>query len=118
MPSKNSRLVYSTDADVAVAPRRQRSKPAASAPDRPALPDDGVIRIFLERKGRGGKSVSVLRGLPGHPAARADLCKLLKTRLGTGGVVKGGEIEIQGDHRDRILALLSEQGLAAKKAGG
>lgn len=119
MPSKNSRLVYSTDPDADVEPRRRRTAGRSKAsPSRPSLPDDGVVRVFLERKGRGGKSVSVLRGVPGHPAAKKDLCKTLKSRLGTGGAVKGGEIELQGDHRDRIVELLAGLGYTAKKAGG
>lgn len=118
MPSKNSRLVYSTDPDAAVEPRRPASRSPARGAAPPALPEDGVIRVFVERKGRGGKSVSVLRGVPGHSQAKAELCKTLKARLGTGGAVKAGEIEIQGDHRDRILALLDEWGYRAKKAGG
>lgn len=117
MPSKNSRLVYSTDPDVKIERRPQKQKhPAGSS--QPALPNDGVIRVFLERKGRGGKAVSVLRGIDSHPEGKKELAKTLKGKLGTGGVVKAGDIEIQGDHRDRIIELLTEMGYRAKKAGG
>lgn len=117
MPSKNSRLVYSTDPDVKI--ERRPKKPKRRAPSRgPNLPDDGVIRVFLERKGRGGKAVSVLRGVQSHPAGKKELAKKLKGKLGTGGAVKEGNIEIQGDHRDRIVELLTEMGYRAKKAGG
>ncbi|MBX7235585.1 MAG: translation initiation factor [Caldilineales bacterium] len=76
------------------------------------------IRVYLERKGRGGKSVSVIKGIQSHPDGKKSLLKHLQARLGTGGAVKEGDIEIQGDHRDRIIDLLAELGLKAKKAGG
>ncbi len=118
MSSKNTRLVYSTDPDVEVEPRREKKRKPKPAPSQPSLPNDGVIRVFLERKGRGGKSVSVLRGIQSHPEGKATLLKQLKSKLGTGGSVKDGNIEIQGDHRDRIVALLEQMGHRAKKAGG
>ncbi|HEY52413.1 MAG TPA: stress response translation initiation inhibitor YciH [Caldilineae bacterium] len=118
MPSKNTRLVYSTDPDVEVEPRRQRKRKQKPTRNRPTLPNDGVVRVFLERKGRGGKAVSVLRGLQSHPEGKKTLLKQLKSKLGTGGALKDGNIEIQGDHRDRIVALLEKMGYRAKKAGG
>ncbi len=120
MPTiKNTRLVYSTDPDVEVESRKERaSRRQKKTRTRPAVPQDGVIRIFLERKGRRGKSVTVLRGIPGDVADQKALLKRLKSALGTGGALKDGVIEIQGDHRDRILAMLSQAGYQAKKAGG
>lgn len=119
MPTiKNTRLVYSTDPDVEVEPRKERARRQRKTRSRPAVPQDGVIRIFLERKGRRGKSVTVLRGLPGDGTEQKALLKRLKSALGTGGALKDGVIEIQGDHRDRILAMLSQMGYQAKKAGG
>lgn len=121
MPTiKNTRLVYSTDPDAEVEPRRAQSKREHPKEQRhhPKLPNDGMIRVFLERKGRGGKSVSVLRGLSGDTASKKALLKQLKSRLGTGGALKEGNIEIQGDHRDRIVVLLVKLGHKAKKAGG
>ncbi len=119
-PAKNSRLVYSTDPDADVQPRRVKKSRHRSKAQRnqPKLPNDGVIRVFLERKGRGGKSVSVLRGLRGDAAARKKLLKQLKSRLGTGGSLKDDVIEIQGDHRDRIVELLTQMGHKVRKAGG
>ena len=118
MPSENTRLVYSTDPDVVVEPRRQRKRKQKPIRSQPSLPKDGVVRVFLDRKGRGGKSVSVLRGIQSHPEGKKTLLKQLKSKLGTGGAVKDGNIEIQGDHRDRIVVLLEKMGYRAKKAGG
>ena len=119
MPTiRNSRLVYSTDPDVEVEPRREKKKKSSRGKQGPKLPNDGVIRVFLERKGRKGKSVTVLRGLPGDAASQKALLKQLKSKLGTGGALKDGVIEIQGDHRDRVVTILEKAGYKAKKAGG
>lgn len=119
MPTiKNTRLVYSTDDDVEVEPRRPSRKKQKKQRARPPVPADGVIRVFLERKKRGGKTVSLLRGVGGDPASQKTLLKKLKASLGTGGALKDGVLEIQGDHRDRILDLLAQWGYKAKKAGG
>jgi translation initiation factor 1 len=74
--------------------------------------------VRLERQGRGGKVVSVVENLPGHPGAIEEVARLLKARCGAGGTVKGRTVEVQGDHRERILAVLAERGISAKKAGG
>ena len=81
-----------------------------------AARDGGPIRVWREKGGRRGKTVTVVRGLPGADLARvaADLKKL----CGTGGTVKDGAVEIQGDHRDKVVARLVAQGYAAKPAGG
>jgi translation initiation factor 1 len=119
MPTiRNTRLVYSTDPDVEVEPRRKKKQKKPSGKPAPKLPNDGVIRVFLERKGRKGKSVTVLRGLSGSESDRKALLKQLKSKLGTGGALKDGAIEIQGDHRDRVIAILDKLGYKAKKAGG
>ena len=119
MPTiKNTRLVYSTDPDVEVEPRRERKKKRQRSKQGPQPPNDGVIRVYLERKGRKGKSVTLLRGLPGDAAGQKALLKRLKSKLGTGGALKDGVIEIQGDHRERVVAILEKLGYKAKKAGG
>jgi translation initiation factor 1 len=74
--------------------------------------------VRLERQGRGGKVVSVVENLPGHPARIEEIARTLKTRCGTGGTVKGRVVEIQGDHRDRIVEVLGSLGVAARRAGG
>ena len=76
------------------------------------------VRVWLEKNGRGGKIVSVIKGVMSPPASKDALVKLLKTRLGTGGAVKGDDIEIQGDHREKIVVILNELGYKAKAAGG
>lgn len=76
------------------------------------------VRVGRERKGRRGKTVSVITGVPGPEARRQDLLKQLKHKLGTGGSLEGDNIVIQGDHRDRAVDLLNQMGYRAKAAGG
>ncbi len=92
--------------------------PEPKRPTPPAQASKGAVRVRLERQGRGGKVVSVVENVPGHPARIEEVAKTLKSRCGAGGTVKGRVIEIQGDHRDRIVAALAEMGLDAKRAGG
>jgi translation initiation factor 1 len=79
---------------------------------------DGVIRVRRETKGRAGKGVTVITGVPLAGTELEKLAKTLKQRCGTGGTVKNGMIEIQGDHRDLIIAELTGYGWVVKKAGG
>ena len=79
---------------------------------------DGIIRIALDRKGRGGKSVTLVTGLSGSDDALKQLAAELKRRCGTGGTLKDGVIEIQGDHRDTLLELLRAKGFTVKRSGG
>lgn len=79
---------------------------------------DGVVRISRETKGRGGKAVTVIRGLALDPAALDAMGKRLKAACGSGGTVKDGTIEVQGDHADKLTALLSGLGHRVKRAGG
>ncbi len=79
---------------------------------------DGIVRVRRETKGRGGKTVSVVTGVPGDDAAVAKLAGELKRRCGTGGTVKDGSVEIQGDHCDLLVAELSRRGFTVKRAGG
>jgi translation initiation factor 1 len=101
-----SRLVYSTDGG----DRRRAAEPGR------AVDPGGPVRVWREKGGRRGKTVTVVRGLPGADLARvaADLKKL----CGAGGAVKDGAVEIQGDHRDKVVARLQADGYAAKPAGG
>ena len=79
-----------------------------------------VIRVHLEKKGRGGKAVSLIRGLEDLAKEELEtLGKELKSQCGVGGSVKNGEIIIQGEHRDKIIKILKEKGYKnIKKAGG
>ncbi len=79
---------------------------------------DGVIRVGRETKGRKGKGVTIISGVPLEFEALKLLAKKLKQKCGTGGTVKDGVIEIQGDHRDVLVEELSKQGYQAKRSGG
>ena len=81
-------------------------------------PNKQGVRIMRESKGRGGKSVSVISGLNLDKGALKKLGKTLKAQLGTGGAIKESNIEIQGDHREKLVELLDKQGIKAKIAGG
>lgn len=76
------------------------------------------MRVSLDKKGRGGKTVTLVSGLQGTEDALRNLSSDLKRRCGTGGTLKDGVIEIQGDHRDLIIEILKEIGIKAKRAGG
>lgn len=79
---------------------------------------DGVVRVSRETQGRKGKGVTVINGL-GLPADQLQaLATDLKKRCGSGGSVENGRIEIQGDHRDRLVQELTQRGFKAKRAGG
>lgn len=84
--------------------------PGASAPAR--------VRVGREVAGRGGKGVTVITGLPFDEVQLGELAARLKRLCGAGGAVKNGVIEIQGDHRDRLVAELCKLGLEAKRSGG
>ncbi len=114
----NSVLVWSSEvgrvcpgcgkATAACVCRKQAARPVA----------DGVVRVRRESKGRGGKTVTVVLGVPGDDAALKALAGELKKRCGTGGTVKDGNIEIQGDFCDLLVAELAKRGFTVKRAGG
>lgn len=94
-------------------------KDGAKAPSaRVDLPRDGVVRLAREKKGRGGKVVTLVAGVPGDSVALGALAQELKRACGAGGTVEGDVIVIQGDHRDRLEAKLRALGYTVKKAGG
>ena len=107
MGPQERRLVWS--ADGVAHERKDVSLPPPAA---------GRVRVRLERQGRGGKVVTVADGLPGHPERIEEVARALKARCGAGGTVKGRTVEIQGDHRDRVVAQLEALGIAAVRAGG
>ncbi|MGH8210168.1 MAG: translation initiation factor [Steroidobacteraceae bacterium] len=94
-------------------PRFRTVAPAAAAKPGPAR-----VRVGREVSGRGGKGVSVVSGLPLAADALEELATRLKKLCGAGGAVKDGAIEIQGDHRDRLVAELCKLGYDAKRSGG
>lgn len=79
---------------------------------------DGIVRVSRETKGRNGKGVTLVKGLALDALALAQLGKQLKTACGSGGTVKDGVIEIQGDHCERVIEALKKQGWVVKRAGG
>ncbi len=88
-----------------------KAKPAAKAAD-------GIVRVRRETAGRGGRTVTTIAGVPGSEEALRDLAGTLKRLCGSGGTIKERLIEIQGDHRDRIVAHLESKGHQVKRAGG
>ncbi|SHM70953.1 translation initiation factor Sui1 [Phytopseudomonas punonensis] len=110
-------LVFSTDAG--------RHCPDCSQPvdactcSRAVIPEgDGIARVRRETKGRGGKTVTTISGVPLAEEPLKELASVLKKRCGCGGSLKDGVIEIQGDHVELLLAELLKRGFKAKKSGG
>ena len=82
------------------------------------FPADGVVRVSRSTKGRKGKGVTLIHGVPLGETELKALGKALKQRCGSGGTVKDGVIEIQGDHRDAVIPELEKKGWKVKRAGG
>jgi len=119
MKSKSSGggLVYSTEAGRMCPACRQRI--AACVCGKKLAPlGDGKVRVSRETKGRAGKGVTLVKGLPLDEVALTALGKQLKAACGSGGTVKDGVIEIQGDHCDKVLQQLIAAGWPAKRSGG
>jgi translation initiation factor 1 len=91
---------------------------AAAAASQPRGAKDGVVRVGRETQGRSGKGVTVITGLPLAPPELEKLARELKQRCGSGGTVRDGVVEIQGEHRDTLVAELAKRGYAVKRAGG
>jgi translation initiation factor 1 len=116
---EKNRVVYSTDSGrVSICPdcglpykRCRCSQPTAAAKK-----SDGVVRVMRDRKQRGGKTVTVISGLPAD--VLTTLAPQLKRLCGSGGTVKEGNIEIQGDHCDKVMLKLNDLGYKVKRAGG
>ena len=108
MSSRNDRIVYRTGVG-RIAPE----PPRKSGPR-----GDSVVRVRRETGNRGGKTVTTIHGVPVVDTALKELAGELKRMCGTGGTVKDGVIEIQGDHRDKIVAALAKRGYTVKLAGG
>ena len=103
-------MVYSTDPDYKYVTDEE--------PEAETLPPARQqLRVWLDRRQRAGKVVTLVRGFVGSEADLGELARLLKTRCGVGGAAKQGEIIIQGDHRDRFVAILTAAGYGCKKAG-
>jgi translation initiation factor 1 len=111
-------LVYSTEVGRTCPVCRQAIDACTCASGAAPSGGNGVVRILRERKGRAGKTVTVIEDVPLAALALAGLCQKLKNRCGTGGTTKGQSIELQGDHVDTALALLSAEGFTVKRSGG
>ena len=119
MPDDNSTLVYSTDYSV---PRRKngektgkRENVAVKSTDKSCPPK---LTVRLERKGRGGKLVTVIDGLRIPRKKKEGLLRQLKTKLGTGGTLTDATLEIQGDHCGTIITFLTNMDYTVKRSGG
>jgi translation initiation factor 1 len=116
----NSRLVYSTDAG-RLCPQCHRPRAeCVCGKDAPAglVAGDGIVRLHRETKGRSGKAVTLVKGLPLAGDELKTLAKALKQKCGVGGALKDGNIEIQGDQRTLLKSELENRGFVVKIAGG
>jgi translation initiation factor 1 len=113
----NSGLVYASEHG-RMCPECNRPQKRCSCQPPAASPPDGVVRVARQTKGRKGKGVTLVTGVPLDQAGLKALAKRLKQQCGTGGTVKEGVIEIQGDHRDLLLDELKKQGWTVKLSGG
>jgi translation initiation factor 1 len=115
--SSNSGLVYSTDGG-RMCPECRQPLDQCICKTGPVVKGDGVVRVSRQTKGRGGKSVTAVKGLALDAAALAQLGKQLRTACGSGGTVKDGVIEVQGDHCELVMEVLKKQGHDPKRSGG
>jgi len=112
-------LVYTTDAGrMCPACRHPLAQCTCAATAKAAKAGDGIVRVSRDTKGRGGKAVTVIRGVELDDAGLTALGKRLRTACGAGGTTKDGVIEVQGDHCERVMAALQAEGFTVKRAGG
>ncbi|SFM93174.1 translation initiation factor Sui1 [Marinobacter pelagius] len=117
MKNRSGGLVYSTEqGKMCPECRNPVDQCTCGQPSRPA--GDGVVRVSRETKGRKGKGVTLITGIPLDDKELKAFAKVLKAKCGTGGTIKDGVVEIQGDHRDLLVPLLQQKGWTVKKAGG
>ncbi len=115
-----SRLVYSTEGGKTCPVCRKAVAAcscAADAASRAVPAAGGTVKVSTQTKGRGGKSVTLVQGLPLDAADLANLAKKLRTACGAGGTVKSGVVEVQGDHAARLVEELQRLGYTVKRAG-
>ena len=111
-------LVHSTDSGC-MCPSCRQPIASCTCGQKPSVPaGDGIVRVSRETKGRAGKGVTLVKGLALDADDLVKLGKQLKAACGSGGTVKDGVIEVQGDHCDRVIELLKAEGWTVKRAGG
>lgn len=110
-------LVYSTEFGRAC-PDCSQPQDACLCQQEPRPVGDGIVRLSRETKGRGGKVMTLIRGIPLPDDELKTLAKALKQKCGVGGALKDGVIEIQGDQRDALQLELTKRGFTCKKSGG
>jgi translation initiation factor 1 len=115
--SSNGGLVYSTESG-RMCPECRKPVAACECSARRPVVGDGVVRVSRQSKGRGGKTVTLVKGVALDPVALALLGKQLRTACGSGGTVKDGVIEVQGDHCELVMGTLAKLGHAPRRAGG
>jgi translation initiation factor 1 len=115
--SPSGGLVYSTDSGRMCPACRQPIAACVCKQPARAPAGDGIVRVSRQSKGRGGKVVTLVRGLALDDAALAALGKTLRSACGSGGTSKDGVLEVQGDHIERVVQLLQADGFVAKRAG-
>jgi translation initiation factor 1 len=113
-----ARIVYSTGIGTLCPNCRRAVRDCVCPKGAPGAARPAGVRVGRETKGRAGKGVTTITGLPLPPAQIDALAAQLKKRCGSGGTVRDGVIEIQGDHRDMIVAELVKLGWPAKRSGG
>ena len=116
--SKNSRLVYSDEIGSTCPKCRKPLKSCDCHNTTSVSKGDGIVRVSRSTAGRKGKGVTIITGVPLQDKKLKELAKKLKQKCGSGGTVKDGIIEIQGEHRDMLVEELQKQGWTVKKAGG
>jgi translation initiation factor 1 len=110
-PGSGDRVVYSSEHG-----RTEPKNPRRAPREEPS--GDGIVRVRRELKGRRGKTVTTVTGVPLPGAELKQLAAELKRACGSGGALKDGVIEVQGDHRDALVTALEEKGFRVKRAGG
>ncbi|MGI6456377.1 MAG: translation initiation factor Sui1 [bacterium] len=114
----NSRLVYSTEEEN-FCPKCGKSISRCTCNQKPSpARGDGIVRVGRQTKGRRGRGMTMITGISLPEDEILQLAKQLKQKCGSGGTVRDGIIEIQGDHRDEIIAELQQKGFTVKRSGG
>ena len=115
--SANSGLVYSTETGK-MCPDCRNALAQCTCKSKAAPIGDGNVRVMLQTKGRGGKAVTLVKGLALDADELNAVGKQLRSACGSGGTVKDGVLEVQGDHRERVVEWLTREGYTVKRAGG